>query len=1354
MEKFSVKKPYTVLVSVILVIILGVVSLFKMSTDLLPNITLPYIIVMTTYPGASPETVEMTVTKPIEASMATISNVEAISSTSGENYSMVIMEFTQTASMDSASLEIRESLDQLKSYWDESIGNPVIMKLNPNMLPVMVAAVGVEGMDIGEISDYTNTHLLPRLESIEGVASATASGLLEESVHVLIREDKIAKINEQVFGVIDDEMKEAEEELKEGEEELRQGQADLAEGWEEIHKNTADLEEARKELEDGKAELATKKQDLEKGKEELKKQREEASDKLAENTALLVDGIAQIEANIATLNLAIMQMEMEVKANGETKKQLEEAKAGIDSMEQLLPLLQNGQQEGDSFLTDFWDNTDAMEAFGGKSLSDLAAGITALLGNEDWKNGTWGELYEKFKETKAPLEEGLQAFKEAEQQLNQQKSMVAQLQEKKKQAQEGLEALTKGEIEAAAGFGSAEAQMAYGEAQIKMAEEQMESGIDQLESGEQQIDSAKEQLEDAQKQLDSAKEQLEDGREQLKEAKEEAYLNADMNGVLTVDTVKALLTAQNFSMPGGYITEEGVEYLVRIGDKPATVEELAKMPIMNLNMEGIEVLRLEDVADVFMSDNSADIYTKVDGSTGVMVSLQKQTGYSTGDVSNKINDTFQELMEENPDLKLINMMDQGIYIDMVMDSIFSNIIYGFGLAILVLIIFLKDFRPTLVIAISVPVSLVTALVCMYFGKITLNVISLSGLALGIGMLVDNSIVVIENIYRLRSEGASMTEAAIEGTREVAGAIAASTLTTVCVFLPIVFTEGIARQLFVDMGLTIGFSLLASLVIAITVVPALSSKVLTGTKDPAKENRLFEKLAEWYEKVLARSLNHKFLILFLSLVLFMGSIFLSLSKGTAFIPEMDSNQMTVTLTMVEDSTVEELGEITDSVVEELTKLEDISNIGAMISSGTVSLLGGTEEAQSTTIYIVTKEDKEKTNQQLAKEIEAMFEEEIRFELQIQTAAMDLSALSGSGISIQIKGREIDTLQKIAKEVAEIVASVEGTKEVSDGQEESALEMRILVDRGKAMEHGLTVGQVFGQLSGKLSAPSSSTILTTEIKEYDVLVMSEKDENLTREDLKTFLIETTDKEGKKQQIPLEEIASFEEKEGLVTINRDEQTRYLSVTASIADGYNIGLVGADVEEALQTYQLPSGYLLEFTGENETIEEAMGQLMLMLALAIVFMYFIMVAQFQSLLSPFIIMFTIPLAFTGGFLALYLADSELSVIAVLGFVMLSGIIVNNGIVMVDYINQLKDQGRDTRSAILEAGRTRLRPVLMTALTTIFGLFTMAFAKGMGADLSRSMALVTIGGLTYGTLLTLLVIPCIYEIFHREKKGK
>ena len=1343
-SKFSVKKPYTILVAVIMVIILGVVSLTKMTTDLLPSISLPYVIVMTTYPGASPETVEMVVTKPVEASMATISNVESISSTSNENYSMVILEFSQSANMDSASLEIRESLDQIKSYWDDSIGNPIIMKLNPDMLPVMVAAVGMEGMDTAEISDYTTNYLIPELESIEGVASASASGLLQESVHVIIREDKIAAINEQVFGAIDNQMADAEKELKDGKKEL-------ADGWEEINKNLADMESAKQEIADGKQELADGKETLASGKEELSNQKSQAAAQLAEQTTMVIDGIAQIEANRASLNTTIMLLEAGIAeveeitgVNRDTIQgavdSIQKTKGDVDALQEKLNTEAGDEIAGDDDLiiasSVDWNSLE---------LAELAAQITAImLDSGAWTSDdtlTWGGLKSKINERAEFVQQGMLLY----QQLDEAKAGMAALDEAKAKAEEGLKLLTQGEMEAAAGFGSAEAQISFAETQLKATEAQLESGEEQLEAGLEQIESAKDQLRDAEKQLN-------DGLEQLEEARQDAYLSADMEGVLTVDTVKALLTAQNFSMPGGYVTEDGIDYLVRIGEKPASTEELASMPLINVNMEGVEVITLGDVADVFMTDNSADIYTNVDGSAGVMVSMQKQTGYSTGDVSDKINEKFKEMMEENQNLKLINLMDQGIYIDMVMDSIFSNIIVGFGLAIIILIIFLKDWKPTIIIAVSIPISLVTAIVCMYFSGVTLNVISLSGLALGIGMLVDNSIVVIENIYRLRNLGYSMKEAAIEGSKEVAGAIAASTLTTVCVFLPIVFTEGITRQLFVDMGLTIGYSLLASLVIALTVVPAMASKILTTTKDPT-QGGVTETLGKWYSKVLDKCLNLKALILIGSLVLLVVSAMLSLSKGTAFMPEMDSNQLSMTVTLPKDTPLEDTAKVTDEIVERLSTIEDIENIGAMLGSGSMSLGGGDSEAtNSTVIYVTTKEKKEKTNQELAKDIEVMMADLENVELALQTASMDMTALSGSGVSIQVRGRELDTLQEIATEVAGIVETVEGTTEISDGMEEATGEVRVLIDRKKAMDYSLTVGQIFNQLYGKLASPTSATTLTTAIKEYDVYVINEKDSSMNREDLKNIMLDTTDKEGKKVRIPLSEVAEFESKESLKSINRSEQTRYITVSAAIADGYNVGLVSADLEKALEDYKLPSGYSLHFGGENEMIMEAMEQLMLMLVLAVAFMYLIMVAQFQSLLSPFIIMFTLPLAFTGGFFALYLTNSEVSVIAVIGFIMLAGIIVNNGIVLVDYINQLREGGMDKREAILEAGRTRLRPVLMTALTTIFGLLAMVFSTGMGADLSKPMALVTIGGLIYGTLLTLLVIPCIYDIFHPEKK--
>ena len=1111
-SKFSVKKPYTVLVGVVLAIILGVVSFTRMTADLLPNINLPYVIVMTTYPGASPETVETVVTQPVESAMATVSNIENIMSVSNENYSMVVLEFSQTADMNAVSLEIRENLDQIKSFWDDSVGNPIIMKLNPDMMPIMITAVGREGMDNAQISEFTEDTIMPELESIEGVASVSAAGLLEESVNVIIRREKIEEINAKIYALIDEGFKEAEQPILDG----------------------------KKELESGLAELA------------------------------------------------------------ENKKQLED------------------------------------------NLSKMTAGMP----------------------------------------------QYAQLQASLKQ--------------------------------LEATEQQLQENLAQLEEGEKQI----------------------------AEAKAEAHAQADMSGVLTVDTVKGLLTAQNFSMPAGYVTEEGVDYLVRLGDKPSTVDEMKALPLLNLHMEGVPVITLEDVADVFYTDNSADIYANVNGSAGVMLILQKQTGYSTGEVSDKLADKYEKLMEQYDGLNLVTLMDQGIYIDLVKDSIFSSIIWGFGLAVLILILFLKDLRPTLVVAVSVPISLVTAVVCMYFSGVPLNIISLSGLALGIGMLVDNSIVVIENIYRLRGLGYSVKEAAMEGAKEVAGAITASTLTTVCVFLPIVFTEGITRQLFVDMGLTIGFSLMASLLIAMTVVPAMSSKILAKSGEQ-KEGKLFGGLVKVYDKVLKFSLKMKPLVLIVAVVLLVLSGVLAISNGTAFMSDMDSTQLTVNVQLPDDATLVETGEISDKVVEAIMTIDDVQNVGAMSSSSAMSM-GGSDSTNKATIYVVTKEDKKKSNEEIA-ELIRQKTSGLEAEITVDTSSMDMSALGGSGISIQVRGRDLDELGRIGKEVAAIVAGVEGTTEVSDGMQKAEEELRIIVNRDKAVDYGLTVAQVFSEVYGKLASASTATTLVGADKDYGVYVLNGSDMELTRELLKELEVTGKGADGKEIKVALKDIAEFEAAESLTSINRTEQTRYITVSAAIADGYNIGLVSADVEEALKDYQVPAGYRLVFSGENEMIVEAMKQMLLMLLLAVVFMYLIMVAQFQSLKSPFIIMFTIPLAFTGGLFGLYLSGSEVSVIALIGFVMLSGIIVNNGIVLIDYMNQLRERGMTKREAIMEAGRTRLRPVLMTAMTTILALSTLVFSSDMGADMGKPMAIVTIGGLVYGTLLTLIVIPCIYDIFNKDK---
>lgn len=1400
--KFSVRKPYTVLVAVVLVIVLGIVSFTKMTSDLLPNISFPYVLVMTTYPGASPETVEMVVTKPVESSMATVSNIEEISSVSNENYSMVILQFAQSADMNAVSLEIRENLDQIRSYWDDSVGNPIIMKINPDMLPVMIAAVGGKDMSAAEITDLTNDTIVPELESIEGVASVSGMGLLEESVNVIIRQEKIDAVNEQVFGSIDKEIDENLAELQENKQDIYDGQAELenakrdladseaelAQKQQELNDSKAELENSKKELADGRNELADKKSQLESGKTELNSKKDATTKQLAEAETKLLTAKADAEA-------AKTHLQLEIKAAEATVQGLDsgiaQARAGVQALDQAITAV-NGidatitmlDQIGDgmtfgNLTSDQQENISQLCISAGisaptadttmgeikASLSQVKAGILGSANVNDVS-----ELQTKKSDLEKTITDLESQKTMAAAPIDQYKSALSEIEGNISKLDSALTELYQGNLQAAIEFANAQTTISLGEMQIASAESGLDSAQKQLEAGEEQIKSGQEQLDagadqikegydqinDNAEQLADALQQILDGEEQIEEAREDAYDQADMNGILTVDTVEQLLAAQNFSMPAGYVTEDGISYLIRVGDKPDTVEELKAMPILNVDMDGVDVITLGDVADVFMTDNSADIYTNVNGEPGILLTMQKQTGYSTGEVSDKILARFDELLEQNENLMLITLMDQGIYIDMVTDSIFNNIIFGAGLAILILLLFLRDIRPTAVIACSIPISIVAAVVCMYFSGVTLNVISLSGLALGIGMLVDNSIVVIENIYRLRSEGASVTEAAIEGTREVAGAIAASTLTTVCVFLPIVFTEGITRQLFVDMGLTIGYSLGASLIVALTVVPAMSSKILVKTKEQ-KESRFFNGLMNGYGKVLDWSLKHKAVIFIGVLVLLVGSALASLSKGTAFMPTMESTQMTITLELPDTTPLSETAEVTDRVVEILRNMEDVEDVGAMASTSSMgSLMGGSADSSTheTSIYLTTVEKPKLNNKELSNAIEeqtAQLCEETGAELSIETSMMDMSALGGDGISIQVRGRDLDTLQQIAKEVAAIVEATEGTAKVSDGLEETTGEMRILIDRDKAMDQGLTVAEVYQQIAAKLKDASSATTFETTAKEYEVYVKNANDMELTRKLLQDLVIEKTDKDNKKVEIPLKDIAAFEDTISPKSVSRTEQNRYIAVSASIADGYNVGLVSRKLEQNLADYEVPQGYSLVMEGENEMIVDAMQQLILMLLLAVIFMYLIMVAQFQSLKSPFIIMFTIPLAFTGGFLGLFLGNCEVSVVAVIGFVMLAGIIVNNGIVIVDYMNQLIAQGMEKHEAILQAGRTRLRPVLMTALTTILGLLPMVFGTDMGAAMGKPMAIVTVGGLLYGTLLTLLVVPCIYDLMNCRK---
>lgn len=1314
-SKFSVKKPYTVLVGVLLVIVLGVVSLTRMTTDLLPSMDLQYALIITTDMGASPEKVEMEVTAPIEAAMATTTGIKNVGSMSYNSYSIVTCEYDDSVNMDSVVIEIQQSLDQISGYWGDQVGTPMIMKINPDMLPVMTAAVDVAGMSALEITEYVDKDLIPAFESLEGVASATASGMLEETVMVTLDPIKIQAINDLVKTEVKGEFKKPQAEINDALSEIEKGKDALKEAPDQ-------LTEAFDQTIEGKEKLIEAESQLKTQLNALQKQRPQLAEMKGQMDELFAPGgqMEQLKAQRDGLVTLV--------------NTLEEAKTAIEAKQAEIAELEAKK-------TDTTDTDEILRIEGEIAAlnNDINAYITNL-GAIDSEITDYTTLVTSYTAKKATLE----ALE---------KGAVAQFAEVNKS---GLLKVEKFDdiFQIPKALEKALKQMDDGIAQMEEALITLSEQKDMLGTATDTIDleAAKAAMEigSASAQMEVAASALEDAKSQLESAKEEALNAADMENVLTVETLSGLIVAQNFDMPAGYAYDDDTQYLIRVGESVKSVEELENLVLMDLGMDSVGVIRLGDVANIEIMDNSDETYAIVNGNPSVTLSFEKQTGYSTGEVTNRLLEKFEALEKQNEDLTLTVLMNQGVYIDMIVDSVIQNMIVGAILAVLVLAVFLKDYRPTIVVAVSIPFSVIFAIVLMYFTDISLNMLSLSGLMLGVGMLVDNSIVVIENIYRLRNEGMSIRKACVEGANQVSGAIVASTLTTVCVYLPIIFTEGITRQLFTDLALTIAYTLFASLAVALTVVPATSSYILKKPKNI--NNSGYDKMRSWYEGILEKCLNHKGIVIALSFVLLIGSAALGLSKGLTFMDmDMETNQMTVTLEAKEGErlTFEELTALSGEVIDRISDIEGIETIGASAGgSSTSSLMGGSSE--SVTMYILLEEGSKVTTGQVSEEI-LKRTEGMECEITSSAASMDMTAMFGSGLSVKIKGNDLNTLQELAVKVAKIVEETEGTIDVEDGLDEATPQWSISVDKEKAAKYGMTVAQVYQLVYGEMASSTSATTISTDIKDYAVYLQTEGQAELKLDDIKELTFTYTDKEGEESEIPLTEICTMEETSTLSTIYRDAQTRYLTVSCGIDEEHNVTLVSSKVQEKLDEMEIPEGYEIVMAGEDETINDSMNQMLQMLLLAVIFIYLIMVAQFQSLKLPFIIMFTIPLAFTGGFLALLLFGKEVSVIAMLGFIMLAGVIVNNGIVLIEYITQARQEGKQKKEAILEAGVTRLRPILMTALTTILAMVPAALGMGDGAEMMQPMSITMVGGLIYGTLLTLIVIPCAYDLFTKEK---
>lgn len=1299
MTKYCVKKPFTIFVAVIAVMVIGIVSLMRMKTDLLPDMSLPYLMIITTDPGASPEKVESEVTAPMEQALGTVTGVENITSVSAENYSMVTLEFVENTNMDSAMVKVTAQLNQLDL--PETCGTPNMLEISMDMMATMYATVSYEDKDIYQVSDFTEEIIKPYFERQDGVASVSAVGSVEKTVEVRLNVSKIDQINDKI----------------------------LAETNEKLTEAKGQIEEAAAQLEDGKKKLADAKSELERQQSDLKQAQSETSKKLAEASLALDQAQATkaaYEANLTSLQASKAGLEAEKKAYDDnhlqdTYNQINGALAAMQTT-----LAQPAQLAGITIPTDVDDalaNPEQFEAFvewiSQMGMADQVKDLT--LDNLQQLSDVVTKRLPQIETGLANLQTQILAVEQAVKQINRQ---MDQIDEKYKEADSG-------KFQAAISMASGDAQMA--------------NGLSGMESSE--------------KDLEEAKKELKEAKKQYRQSRKAALENANISNLANMDTLSQMITAQDFSMPAGYIRDQGKsenQWLIKVGEHYDSLENLETMLLCKL--PGVGNVRMSDVADITVIDNAGENYAKINGEEGVLISIFKGSTASTSDVAKTCEAAMEKLEEDYEGLKVTPIMNQGDYITMFISSILQSMVSGALLAVLVLILFFKDVKPTLVVAFSIPFSVLFAILIMYFSDISINIMTLAGLGLAIGMLVDNSIVVIENIYRIRNHGISAPRAAVQGAKQVAGPIISSTLTTICVFLPMIFTSGLVAELMVPFAMTISYALTASLAVALTIVPTAGSILLNHTKE--KRYPLFEKVQNVYGKLLSFCLRFKIIPLALAVVLLAICVREVMRMGITMLPEMTGEQISMTVNVPEETEKEDAFAMADRVMEAVLSVDGVATVGAMDGSSTSSMLGagagGGENFLNYSFSILLDEEIKDVRKirAIAKELEDATAD-IGCEVAVSSSAMgDMTAMMGSGLSLNIYGDDMDTLLQISEDVQEIVAQTEGFENISNGQEDGAQEIHLIINKDRAMKRGLTVAQIYGTLASRLTTEKDSVTMSVGDTDMTVQLVDET-ELLNRKNLLKMELEATvtneDGTTETKKYELGDFAELEYGQGLASISRENQSHYITITADTMEGYNTTLLTRELKKDLKAYEIADGYSIEIGGESDQVDDMVSQMTQLIALGFLLIYLVMVAQFQSLLSPFIVLFTIPLAFTGGLLGLLAFGEQLSLMSLLGFTILMGTVVNNGIVFVDYANQLRIGGMGRREALIATGKTRMRPILMTALTTILSMSMMIFSKEAGNSMGRGMAIVVVGGLLYATLMTLFIIPVMYDIFYRKQ---
>ena len=1277
MEKFSVKKPFTVLVAVIMVLMLGFVSISNMQTNLLPDVSTPYLMVVTVYPGASPERVESEVSDVMQNALGTVAGVEKVTATSAENYSLLLMQFSDDTDMNSAMVKVSNKVDQTTASLPSSCLTPSIIEYSLNMNAFMTVAVSREGSDVYDLSEFVSDTLVPYVERKGGVSSVSTNGLIEKMVQVQLSQEKINVINEKLLEVID-----------------------------------VQLADARKQLESAEAQI-------EAGRKEYDRQFKNYNKTVSDTVMQQFSG--QVGEAVETVR--------------------KQAQALLDSVNQLIAVVQ--EPEIQQALIDVRDGLqrvmDKFNETGMKDIDSLIEIVAELRDITDKLTGALQQLQQRLN-TESGTEGSTAADLADDLQVQQSLNTVYNTLNDVIKAMDDVPGLMS----------------TFSDALGTYSQQQMQAYMKFTE--------AREMLNEYEKQLTEAKQQYED-------AKEKAMASSDVSKMLDIDTLAQLIYAQNFSMPAGYVKDSsGKSWLLKVGEEYDSIEDISGALL--LHVDGFGDVRLSDVADVEVIDNAEASYTRLNGERAAVLKIYKGATSSASEVSDNCLSAFQELEAQYDGLHVVVLSNQGNYITIIVKSILSSMVIGAALAIIVLAIFLRDVKPTLVVGFSIPLSVLFAVVLMYFTGMDLNVMTLAGLSLGIGMLVDNSIVVIENIYRLRGRGVPAARAAVQGAKQVGMSVVASTLTSVCVFLPVVFSSSIVKSLMQPMSLCIGYCLMASLIVALTVVPAAASTVLK--KAEPKQLKWFDKIQDKYAKSLEWCFRHRALPLLAAVVLLAFCGWRVFSMGVELLPTITSNEAIVTLSTTKDLSKEDSYAIAGKAVEAMLEVDHVEEVGITTDTRVAGMDIGQLGLPTTITDLLNAANSYGTYQ-----VNVMLDESLSSS-EIETARQALEdALSGiedctakveisgmqeltsqlaSGLSVKIYGADAETLSQLSEKVVDIVNDTEGFANATNGLGSGDATINLQIDRDKVRSYGLTVAQVYQQIAAKLTTTTTAqTPVTVDGSTMSVQISNNLDP-VTKENMMDITFETTvmsaDGTTSTGTCTLADMATWDTGSAPDSITSENQTQYVSVTADTLDGYNTTVQARVLEKKLNEFalsdEMPEGCSFSMGGESDSVNFMVNEMVQWLALALPFVYLVMVAQFQSLLSPFIVLFTIPLAFTGGLLGMLFTGQQLTMISLMGFIVLMGTVVNNGIVFVDYANQLRLGGMERRAALIATGKTRMRPILMTTLTTVLAMLQLVFSNDMASQLMSGMAIVIICGLSYATLMTLYIVPILYDILFRK----